>query len=58
MEELQKLFDPTNPGSVYVRGEVYPGTTIVIGELSMNVQSSFKYCKFEVVRGDVKMVPL
>lgn len=58
MQELQTFFDVQSQAKVEVSGDVYPGTTIVIGDLSMPVQSKFSYCSFEVVRGDVKAVPL
>ncbi|MBP5198902.1 MAG: DUF342 domain-containing protein, partial [Lachnospiraceae bacterium] len=58
LKELQKFFDVQSKAKVVVRGEVYPGTTIVIGELSQVVQSKLQYCCFEVVRGDVKAMPL
>ncbi len=58
MKEIQKLFTTENEAKVVVKGEVYPGTTIVIGDLSMIVQTNYHFCKFEAVRGDVKMVPL
>lgn len=58
MKELQAYFEVQSKAQVVVRGDVYPGTTIVIGELSLVVQSKFSYCSFEVVRGDVKAVPL
>ena len=43
---------------VIVRGEVFPGTTIVIGDVSMAVPSDMKYCKFVKQQGDVKMVAI
>ncbi len=58
MKELDEQFAQTKKASVRVTGEVYPGTTIVIGDVSMNVQSSYRYCRFEKVNGDVKMLPL
>ncbi|MCR5755382.1 MAG: FapA family protein, partial [Acetatifactor sp.] len=58
MLELQETFALQSKAKVVVNGEVYPGTTIVIGELSTVVQSKLKYCKFENVRGDVKALPL
>lgn len=58
LTELQQQMDDQKKASVEVTGEVYPGTTIVIGESSMVVQSSFKFCKFERVNGEVKMLPL
>ncbi|MBR6325294.1 MAG: DUF342 domain-containing protein [Lachnospiraceae bacterium] len=59
-EELKKLsaiFDPDKKAEVHVTGEVYPGTIIVIGDLSMTVQSSYRYCKFAKVAGEIKMLP-
>ena len=41
-----------------VKEEVYPGVRIVIGDVSMMVNSDMKYCKFIKQRGDVKMVGL
>ncbi len=58
MKELQLAFDPTKKAEVQVQGVVYPGTTIVINDVSMTVQSNYKYCKFEKREGDVKMSPL
>ena len=58
LKELDEVFAQTKKASVRVTGEVYPGTTIVIGDVSMNVQDSYRYCKFEKVNGDVKMMPL
>ena len=39
-------------------GEVYPGTIIAISDLSMIVKSTYKYCRFVVEKGDVKMAAL
>ncbi|MBR1852257.1 MAG: DUF342 domain-containing protein [Lachnospiraceae bacterium] len=58
MTELQQQMNDQKKASVEVTGEVFPGTTIVIGESSMVVQSNIKFCKFERVSGEVKMVPL
>ncbi|MCR4895499.1 MAG: FapA family protein [Lachnospiraceae bacterium] len=58
LKELSAIFDPDKKSEVRVTGEVYPGTTIVIGDLSMTIQSSYRYCKFAKVAGDVKMLPL
>ncbi len=58
MQELSKIFDPDKKSEVIVTGEVYPGTTIIIGDLSMNVKDSYKYCRFIRQGGDVKMAPL
>ncbi len=58
LQELQKFFDPQKKAVIVVTGEVYPGTTLVIGDVSMTVQTSYKYCRFEVVDGEVKMRPI
>lgn len=58
MQKLRKHFELQGPARVLVQGEVYPGTTIIIGELSMVVQSKYHFCKFEVVQGDVRPVPM
>lgn len=58
MLELQKVFDNRNQAKVIVRGEVYPGTTIVIGDISTVIQSNYLYCRFEAVEGEVRMVPM
>lgn len=58
LRELQKYFDPQKKAVIVVTGEVYPGTTFVISDVSMTVQSSYKYCRFEKVDGEVKMRPM
>lgn len=58
MHELQMAFNPKEKACVKVSGEVYPGTTIIIGEVSMNVQTTYQYCRFERIDGDVKMTAL
>ncbi len=58
MQELQLEFNPRDRAMVMVRGEVYPGTTIIIGDSSMQVKSTYQYCRFERIEGDVKSTPL
>jgi len=55
---LRRFFEKQNKAQVIVKGEVHPGTTIIIGDLSMVIQNTYHYCRFEVVQGDVKSVPL
>ena len=57
-KELDEIFAQNRKASVRVTGEVYPGTTIIIGDVSRNVQDSYRSCRFEKVDGDVKMLPL
>ncbi|MBQ9136079.1 MAG: DUF342 domain-containing protein [Lachnospiraceae bacterium] len=56
MEALQEVMDQQGQAQVVVKGEVFPGVKIAIGEVSMVVQSNMEYCKFIKLRGDVKMV--
>lgn len=56
METLQEIIEQQANAQVVVKGEVFPGVKIVIGDVSMAVQSSMKYCRFIKLRGDVKMV--
>ncbi len=58
LQELQKEFDPDVKAQVLVQGVAYPGVTVIIGDVSMIVGSSYKYCRFEKRDGDVKMAPL
>lgn len=58
LERLQKMLEEQNLAKVIVMGAVYPGTKIVIGDLSMVVQTTYKYCKFERFEGNVKMLGL
>ncbi len=56
--EMQKIFEAQSRAVVEVLGEVWPGTTIVIGDSTMVVRSSYKYCRFMRIAGEVKMAPL
>ena len=57
LEELQKQVGNPSEAVVRVQGEVYPGTRICIGDVSMMVQKPAHYCRFVRERGDVKMAP-
>ena len=58
MDTLQEIIEQQSHAQIVVTGEVFPGTKIVIGDVSMAVQDSMQYCKFVKLRGDVKMVGL
>ena len=57
VNRLQDLIENKNNAQVVVSGEVFPGTKIVISEVSMVVQKTMHYCRFGKQRGDVKMLP-
>lgn len=58
LKEMQVIFQNQGTATVIVQGVVCPGTTITIAESSLNVQSSYSYCKFERREGVVKMMQL
>ncbi len=58
LQDLQEIFTNQHRATIEVTGEVYPGTTIVIGDVSTTVQSSYKYCRFVREQGEVRMGPL
>ena len=55
LDELQEVLENSKNAAVTVRGDVYAGTRIVIGDVSMVVKGNVSYCKFVRERGDVKM---
>jgi len=56
VEEIQEKLSVQSQAYVEVRGQVFPGTKIIIGDLSMVVQNSNRSCRFEKVRGNVKCI--
>ena len=56
LDRLQSLIENKNNAQVAVSGEVFPGTKIVISEVSMVVQKSMQFCRFVKKYGDVKMI--
>lgn len=58
MERLQEQVAGDENAQVVVRGVVYPGTKICIGDVSMVVQKEAQYSKFVKVRGDVKLTSI
>lgn len=58
MEGLQVILDESSNAGVEVSGEVFAGTKICIGDVSMVVKNSMKFCKFVKQQGDVRMTAL
>jgi uncharacterized protein (DUF342 family) len=58
LDALQEKHEKTGAASVIVTGDVYAGTMIVIGDVSMTVQSSMSYCRFIYQGGEVKMTAI
>lgn len=58
LENYQDIMDADCQGQVVVTGEVFPGTKICIGDVSMVVKGAMKYCRFIKEAGDVKMAAI
>ena len=58
LDELQCLLENTKNAAVKVSGDVYAGTRIVIGDVSMVVKEKLSYCRFVKDKGDVRMKAL
>ena len=56
MEELQELMDISSEAQIVVKDTVYPGTKIVISDVSKIIKSKSQYCRFIKSQGDVAMV--
>lgn len=58
LHEVQSKIDTQVRAVIEVKDVVYAGTYVAIGDVSMIVQSSYKYCKFERSQGEVKVMPI
>lgn len=58
MERFRAMLEVQKTAEVVVNNEIYPGTTIIIGDASRTIQSSFHYCKFVREKGEITMKPL
>lgn len=57
LNELMEQAGNTTEAKIKVKGMVYPGTKVCIGDVSMVVQKNTHYCRFIRERGDVKVAP-
>lgn len=56
MAELEELMEISNDAQVVVKDRVYPGTKIVISDVSRIMKSQAQYCRFIKSQGDVAIV--
>ena len=54
-EELRQIIEKQSEAQVVVKGDVFPGVKIIIGDVSTTVQNNVTYCRFQKIRGDVKI---
>lgn len=57
-EALHAVFEEQNDACVEVIGEAYPGTVIMIRDVSLSLRNNYQHCRFKRIGGDVKMVGL
>ena len=58
LDELQSQYERSGNAQVIVTGDVYGGTLIAIGDVSLTVRSSMSYCRFIKQGGEVKMTAI
>lgn len=58
VEQLKQKMELQKTAEVVVNDEIYPGTTIIIGDTSKAIQSGYHYCKFVREQGEIKMAPM
>lgn len=58
IEKLRDVLETQKNADVVVNDEIYSGTTIIIGEASKTLQTSYHYCKFVKEKGEICMAPL
>lgn len=56
--EIEGLLAEEKRACVSVRDTVYPGTKIIINDVSKIIKDSMKYCRFVKDRGDVRMIDM
>jgi len=58
MEKMRVMLDVQRMSEIVINDEIYPSTTIIIGDASKTLQTSYHYCKFVREQGEIKMSPL
>lgn len=58
MERFRAMMEIQKIAEVIVNNEIYPGTTIIIGDATRTIQSEFHYCKFIRDKGEITMKAL
>ncbi len=55
LEKLRKMMETQRAAEVVVNNEMFPGTTIIIGDAARTIQTGYHYCKFIREQGEVRM---
>ena len=56
MEQLEELMSVSSEAQIVVKDKVYPGTKIVISDVSRIMKTQAQYCRFIKSKGDVTIV--
>ena len=56
MEQLEEIMNVSNEAQIIVKDKVYPGTKIVISDVSRIMKTQAQYCRFIKSKGDVTIV--
>ena len=56
MEQLKELMSVGQEAQIIVRDKVYPGTKVVISDVSRIMKTQSQYCRFIKSQGDVTIV--
>ena len=56
LEEINELMNISNDAQIVVHDKVYPGTKVIISDVSKIVKTESHYCRFIKSQGDVAIV--
>ena len=56
MLQLQEIMNVSQDAQIIVKDKVYPGTKIVISDVSRIMKTQAQYCRFIKSQGDVTIV--
>ena len=55
LEKMRALMEIQKLSEIIVNDIIHPGTTLIIGDASRTIQTSYHYCKFVREQGEVRM---
>lgn len=58
MEKMRTMMETQKHSEIVVNSEIYPSTTLIIGDASKTIQTSYHFCKFVREQGEICMKSL
>lgn len=55
MEKMRAMMETQKLSEIIVNNEIYPSTTLIIGDASKTIQTSYHFCKFVREQGEICM---